>query len=237
MRRYKYVILLILLIIFINFIGNLILNFDGIHKTNLNVYKKLKTSNFIVHIEVDNKALYLIDKETKEIIEEYIIATGKSNSPTPLGTFEVTDMGKWGEGFGSRWIGLNVPWGRYGIHGTNKPGSIGFNASAGCVRMRNSNIESLYDKVSIGTAVIITNGPYGPFAYGYRDLKPGHRGADVLEVQKRLYYFGYYNDSIDGIYGEGMKSGLVNFLKDNNMDLTDTITKEVYESLGIMLIE
>ena len=53
--------------------------------------------------------------------------------------------------------------------------------------MRNSDVEDLYDKVNIGTKVIITNGPYGPFAYGYRDLRPGDRGADVLEVQKRLF--------------------------------------------------
>jgi len=235
--RYKYVVFLIFIIVLIILIGNLILNFDGIYRTNINVYKKLKSSNYIIHIEVDNKILYLMDKDTKEIIAKYIVATGKASSPTPLGIFEVIDMGRWGEGFGSRWIGLNVPWGRYGIHGTNKPGLIGFNASAGCVRMRNSDVEDLYDKVNIGTKVILTNGPYGPFAYGYRDLRPGDRGADVLEVQKRLFILGYYDDSLDGIYGERMKSALINYLKDNSMDLTDTITEDIYQSLGILLIE
>ncbi len=68
-----------------------------------------------------------------------------------------------GEGFGSRWLGLNVPWGgKYGIHGTNQPGSIGYNISAGCVRMRNRDIEELYELVSKDTIVHIENGDYGP---------------------------------------------------------------------------
>ncbi len=60
-------------------------------------------------------------------------------------------------------MGLNVPWGgKYGIHGTNQPGSIGFNASGGCIRMRNQDVEELYSLVESGTMVNITNGQYGP---------------------------------------------------------------------------
>ncbi len=60
-----------------------------------------------------------------------------------------------GGGFGSRWMGLNVPWGgKYGIHGTNQPGSIGFNASAGCIRMRNKDVEELYNLVEYNTTVL-----------------------------------------------------------------------------------
>ena len=46
----------------------------------------------------------------------------------------------WGGGFGTRWLGLNVPWGIYGIHGTNQPWSIGTQASAGCIRMFNRHV-------------------------------------------------------------------------------------------------
>ena len=31
----------------------------------------------------------------------------------------------WGEGFGGAWMGLNVPWGTYGIHGTKSPWFVG----------------------------------------------------------------------------------------------------------------
>jgi hypothetical protein len=43
----------------------------------------------------------------------------------------------------------------YGIHGTNEPSSIGRSASHGCVRLRNEDVEKLYDMVSVGTPVYI----------------------------------------------------------------------------------
>jgi len=43
----------------------------------------------------------------------------------------------------------------YGIHGTNDPASIGQSVSHGCVRMRNEEIERLFDMVELGTPVFI----------------------------------------------------------------------------------
>ena len=43
----------------------------------------------------------------------------------------------------------------YGIHGTNEPASIGHAASHGCVRLRNEDVEKLYDMVAVGTPVYI----------------------------------------------------------------------------------
>lgn len=43
----------------------------------------------------------------------------------------------------------------YGIHGTNEPSSIGRSVSHGCVRLRNEDIEKLYDMVPVGTPVYI----------------------------------------------------------------------------------
>jgi len=197
-----------------------------------------ENNNLTILIEVDRKRLSVIDLNTGEIIKSYAVATGKSNSPTPLGTFKIVEKARWGGGFGSRWLGLNVPWGKYGIHGTNKPGSIGFNASAGCIRMRNKDVEELYDMVDYNTTVTIINDLfYGPFGYGFRNLRPGDRGADVAEVQKRLKINGYYDGIIDGIYGEGMKKALIEFLKDNKMPLTDTISFDIYEKLNIILMD
>lgn len=41
----------------------------------------------------------------------------------------------------------------YRIHGTNEPSSIGKAVSSGCIRMRNSDVIQLYDKVRVGTLV------------------------------------------------------------------------------------
>jgi lipoprotein-anchoring transpeptidase ErfK/SrfK len=44
---------------------------------------------------------------------------------------------------------------RYAIHGTNRPTSIGTYASAGCVRMLNEDVLELFERVSIGTPVVV----------------------------------------------------------------------------------
>jgi lipoprotein-anchoring transpeptidase ErfK/SrfK len=44
----------------------------------------------------------------------------------------------------------------YAIHGTNNPSSIGGFVSHGCIRMYNQDIRDLYDRVSVGTPVIVT---------------------------------------------------------------------------------
>jgi lipoprotein-anchoring transpeptidase ErfK/SrfK len=43
----------------------------------------------------------------------------------------------------------------YGIHGTNAPETIGRSVSHGCVRLRNEDIEQLYEMVPLGTPVYI----------------------------------------------------------------------------------
>lgn len=41
------------------------------------------------------------------------------------------------------------------IHGTNRPGSIGSFASYGCIRMQNADILDLYERVGVGTEVVV----------------------------------------------------------------------------------
>ena len=44
---------------------------------------------------------------------------------------------------------------KYAIHGTNRPDSIGRRASYGCFRMRNEDVTDLFQRVSVGTAVVV----------------------------------------------------------------------------------
>ena len=41
----------------------------------------------------------------------------------------------------------------YGLHGTNVPNSIGKNASHGCIRLRNADIEQLFELLAVGDSV------------------------------------------------------------------------------------
>lgn len=44
----------------------------------------------------------------------------------------------------------------YRIHGTNQPWSIGKAVSSGCIRMRNEDVIDLYERVKVGTKVIVS---------------------------------------------------------------------------------
>jgi lipoprotein-anchoring transpeptidase ErfK/SrfK len=51
---------------------------------------------------------------------------------------------------------LTLSGGEYAIHGTNSPSSIGGFVSYGCIRMYNQDITDLYDRVGVGTPVIVS---------------------------------------------------------------------------------
>ena len=50
---------------------------------------------------------------------------------------------------------LTLSGGEYAIHGTNRPGSVGGFVSYGCIRMLNSDILDLFDRVAVGTPVLV----------------------------------------------------------------------------------
>ena len=43
----------------------------------------------------------------------------------------------------------------YRIHGSNEPGTIGLAVSSGCIRMKNEDVIDLYNRVKIGTRVVV----------------------------------------------------------------------------------
>jgi lipoprotein-anchoring transpeptidase ErfK/SrfK len=51
---------------------------------------------------------------------------------------------------------LTLIGGEYAIHGTNTPGSVGHFVSHGCIRMYNADITDLYQRVAVGTIVVVT---------------------------------------------------------------------------------
>src|SRR5205085_5053918 len=51
---------------------------------------------------------------------------------------------------------LTLSGGEYAIHGTNVPGSVGGFVSYGCIRMYNADVLDLYERVGVGTKVVVT---------------------------------------------------------------------------------
>ncbi len=129
---------------------------DGITPENLSPGQILclpvKPTPFEIIVNVGAKRLTVYRNGT--LFREYIVATGKPSTPTPIGVFEIVNKEiDPGGPYGTRWLGLSKK--GYGIHGTNNPQSIGTAASNGCIRMYNEDIEALFDITSVGTIVRI----------------------------------------------------------------------------------
>ena len=71
---------------------------------------KQVAKKYMILVEVEDCKLYLI--ENGKCIKNYLVAPGKYSTPSPLGFFKIVHKDTWGEGFGGRWMGINVPWGK-----------------------------------------------------------------------------------------------------------------------------
>ena len=105
-------------------------------------------------------------------VKHYGVGLGKKDS-TPEAHFVIQDKlvkpdwypgeggkvpyGDPGNPLGTRWMGFRRDGRRtgFGVHGTWDDNSIGRSESRGCIRMRNRDVEELYDIVPVGTPVIV----------------------------------------------------------------------------------
>ena len=189
-----------------------------------------------VWVDIHRKSLTVYRGD--EALAQYPIATGAYATPTPIGVYRVNSRFA-GEmsGFGTCFLGLNVPWGQYGLHGTNKPGSIGSNASHGCVRMRVKDAEAVYKLVPNGARVVMEGGPYGQLDTTLRTLRAGDRNSHVAAVQSRLRQLGYYAGSSDGVFGQGTIAAVRKARKALRLPESDTVDHALYRALGLILFE
>ncbi len=111
-----------------------------------------------------------------KLAKTYPIAVGKAGNDTPAGTYDIANKavnpawsvpnsdwagalagqvipgGAANNPLKSRWLGI---FDGVGIHGTSDRGSIGSNASRGCLRMLVEDVEELYPQVPVGAKVLI----------------------------------------------------------------------------------
>ncbi len=130
---------------------------------------KLRVWNAPFAIFVDKSQNLLLLKCNEEVIKTYTVSTG-SNNCTPVGTFKIIEKivnPPWYKDgrkippespeniLGTRWMGIDKE--GYGIHGTTAPESLGKQATAGCVRMANKDVEELFSIIPQGTVVTIVD--------------------------------------------------------------------------------
>jgi lipoprotein-anchoring transpeptidase ErfK/SrfK len=124
------------------------------------------TGKFSIRISKKDNTLVLMMND--RFFKRYAVGTGEYGK-TPVGKFTIRDRVPqptwWKNGkaipygdtnnvLGTHWLALDIP--GYGIHGTWQPETIGKQASAGCIRLVNTEIEELFTLVPVGTPVIIT---------------------------------------------------------------------------------
>ncbi|MBS4538529.1 L,D-transpeptidase [Clostridium sp. D2Q-11] len=108
---------------------------------------------YSIEVVTNKKILKLLKNNIVQ--KHYDIAVGKPSTPTPKGSWKIIKKALWGRQFGGYFMQLSVPYGIYGIHGTNKPWSIGKAVSNGCVRMYSSEAKELYSLIPIETPILI----------------------------------------------------------------------------------
>lgn len=186
-------------------------------------------------IEVYPQQHRLIVRAQGKEIKTYIVAVGNPSTPTPVGEYKVVYKGEnWGPSFGPRWLGLNVPWGNYGIHGTNKPFSIGQHLSHGCIRMRNNDVIELFEMTPLGAKVTIYGHILGDPNHEPRDLAEGDVGGDVQLIQSRLKSSGYFNGICNGKFRSNTTTAVKNFQRDHHLAQNGVVSNKVYEELGLL---
>lgn len=125
---------------------------------------------YIIVNKQTNQLAYFHEEQLKFT---HAVATGKSTELTPEGEFTIIvkainpyyrkkdiQGGAPNNPLGTRWIGFDAEEtdGRtYGVHGTNRPNSIGGYVTQGCIRLPNELVEELFDQLPIGTKIWIVN--------------------------------------------------------------------------------
>jgi lipoprotein-anchoring transpeptidase ErfK/SrfK len=126
----------------------------------------LDVLDYAIFVDLSDRRLRL--EQGEEVVLDTEVAVGSPHNPTPTGSYFVTDIvqltdpgGPWGpfalglSAFSDTITEFNGGDGIIGIHGTNRPASIGEPVSLGCVRVHNEIAAHLAELVKLGTPVEI----------------------------------------------------------------------------------
>jgi len=183
-------------------------------------------------IDIPSRRLSIL--ENNQIVKEYQVAVGKSNSQTPIGDFQVVNKainpyygklkipgGNLNNPLGTRWLGFLIRNGSYGIHGNSNPDSIGTFASAGCVRMYERDVQEVYEIILKGTPVSVIYEPL-KILYDVDDQNP------IL-----LAYPDYYNKEPNFYAKIDEKLKEINLLQLIPKDRLDSLKKSVNNQVTV----
>lgn len=154
---------------------DLIKKSNALQQSVLHPGDRLRVFKGAFTLDVSKSRNDLVVKVNDRFFKRYRVGTGKFGK-TPTGTFIIADkieqppwwrpdgkmvpFGNKENVLGTRWMSIQATTATnavrgYGIHGTWEPETIGHQASAGCVRLINSEVEELFLLIPSGTSVTI----------------------------------------------------------------------------------
>jgi L,D-transpeptidase ErfK/SrfK len=173
--------------------------------------------------------LHLYYFQNGDYQRRYALAVGRPSWPTPTGTYKIYEKRKnptWNvppsiqeemderghevvtkvppgpkNPLGKFWLGTTAS--GVGIHATNRPWTVGYSVSHGCIRMLPHEIEKLFPQVGIGTTVKIIYRPIKlaltPKGRVYLEAVPNIYGWELKSLEWVQDMAEYYNisDRID----------------------------------------
>ena len=228
--RIRIITIILIISVIASCIYTLFLNEEKTITTVSNIKNKYK-----ILVDVEESKMYVFENDV--CTKTYTCAGGKYSTPSPIGTWTIVSKVKWGEGFGGSWLGFNVPWGKFGIHGTTEVYSVGWASSHGCIRMNNKEVAELYNYIPIGTKVTIVDGSYREFGKGFRSLKSGMYGSDVKQIQEKLKELGFFQGTPNGVFGAETENAVQKYCKANGLYSRKMIDIELQKHMGFELID
>ncbi|MDR1159364.1 MAG: peptidoglycan-binding protein [Syntrophomonadaceae bacterium] len=177
-----------------------------------------------ITVDIDKRKLCYASADNNKT---YAVGVGRARTPSPLGHWTIIEKAPDPGGpFGSCWMRLSVPWGGYGIHGTDNPQSIGKAYSHGCIRLQNPDALELYNMTPIGTHATIIGK-----SYNGKVLGKGDAGAAVRYLQRSLKTLGYYKYHIDGKFNGKTERAVRDFQKNSGINPDGLVGNQTYIAL------
>jgi lipoprotein-anchoring transpeptidase ErfK/SrfK len=132
----------------------------------------------------------LVVMENDTFLGSFPVAVGAPETPSPVGVFTIVNRLDHPTYYaqhkvippgdrnplGTRWLGLSIR--GYGIHGTDQPRSIGHPRSHGCIRLRNRDIEALFEMLQPGDVVELLSSVPPDLAPLFASIGPATPGID-----------------------------------------------------------
>lgn len=237
MKRTRLICMLVGLCALVAITGNLALVRVNHGITAASGLRSDKRPTCHIMVDLEDARLYLVKEDT--ILSSYPVAIGNEKHPSPEGSWNAQKRTAKIKGRVYRWLELDVPWGRYSLHGNELKsgvGKAGGMMDEGSIKLFSDDMLALYHSIEMDAKITV-------MIYGKQQglagmkLQKGSKGAGVYEIERRLRQMGYYVGRVDGIYDNTLEEAIHKFQKSSNLKEADILDASFLTKLGMAVLE